>query len=360
MKILVIALSGIGDALMFTPSLVKLASDFPQAEIEALVMYKGVFDIYSGNPGLSRVHYFDFLKESPFKAFRYLLRLRKRYDISISVYPSNRKEYNLISFLIGAKKRAAVRYLRRDIRELGFLNNIRTTENDSRHNVRENLLLCEKLSGNGSTLDFPLRIILKEEETVYAGKFLEERSINSGDLVVGFHPGCSTLKNHDKRRWETSKFTCLAKKLIEDFGAKIMVFGGNDEEHLKSVIEAGTGSAAVIPVRTGNLLQTAALMKRCDLFVTNDSSLMHLAAALKLKIIALLGPTNRNYIAPWQSDFRIASLELDCSPCFIYSPKPLSCSRRDVQFKCIKELSVNMVYNIAAEWLNPPVSRKGT
>ncbi len=92
-------------------------------------------------------------------------------------------------------------------------------------------------------------------------------------------------------------------------------------------------------------------MQRCNLFITNDSSLMHIAAALKLNIVVIIGPTNKNYIYPWQTNYKIASLDLDCSPCFYYSPKPLTCSRSDLKFKCIKDLSVDLVYEKAKEFL---------
>jgi heptosyltransferase-2 len=90
-------------------------------------------------------------------------------------------------------------------------------------------------------------------------------------------------------------------------------------------------------------------MKRCDVFVSNDSSLMHVASALKLNVAAIIGPTNTNYIHPWKTGHRIITLNLDCSPCFFYSPRPLICSREDVKFKCIKELTVDMVYNAVGE-----------
>ena len=93
-------------------------------------------------------------------------------------------------------------------------------------------------------------------------------------------------------------------------------------------------------------------MKRCNLFVTNDSSLMHVASALKLKVVAIIGPTNPDYIHPWKTEHKIVSLNLDCSPCFIYSPRPLNCYRTDVLFKCIKELNVEMVYNAVLNFIN--------
>lgn len=344
MKILLIALSGIGDALMFTPAIVKLKEDLPSAEIDALVMYKGVQDIYKYLPQISHIRYWDFMNKTKLESLSYVFKLRNKYDAAINVYPSNRKEYNLISFLIGSKQRLAIEYLRMDFQNLGFLNNIRILENDSLHNVEENIRLIEKLTGKKISNIPALQINLSEEDLVFVQKYLKQKSISQNDFVIGFHPGCSILKNHDKRRWETAKFAELGSRLIKDFNAKILLFGGPEEKYLKDEITAQIKSSEVEAVNTKSLTQTAAVMKRCNVFVTNDSSLMHVAAALKLKTVAIIGPTNTNYIRPWQTEHTIASLNLDCSPCFYYSPKPLTCSRTDIKFKCIKELNVDMVY----------------
>jgi heptosyltransferase-2 len=93
-------------------------------------------------------------------------------------------------------------------------------------------------------------------------------------------------------------------------------------------------------------------MKRCNLFVSNDSSLMHVASAMHLKVVAIIGPTNPHFIHPWKTDYRIVDLNLNCSPCFFYSPRPLICIRKDVQFKCIKELNKDMVYDAVVDLLN--------
>lgn len=352
MKILVIALSGIGDALMFTPSLKKLNEDFPSAKIDILAMYKGVKDIFEKLPGVNNVLFHDFMKASKLNSLRFVLSLRKKYDVSINVYPSNRKEYNLISFLIGAKKRVAVNYLRQGKWNFSFLNNLLITEDDRLHNVEENFLMCEKLSGNKSDKIAPLQINFSESDLDYASNFLKEKNIIRVDLVIGFHPGCSPLKNHDKRRWETEKFANLAEKLIQNYSAKILVFGGPEEQSLKNDIIRLTNSNNIFNVTTDSILETAAIMNNCKVFVTNDSSLMHVSAALKLKTIAILGPTNKNYIYPWQTEYKIASLNLECSPCFYYSPKHLSCDRTDILFKCIKELSVDIVYEKVKEFLD--------
>jgi len=351
MKILVIALSGIGDALMFTPALKLLKKNLPEAEIDALVMYRGAQEIYSSNRDLNKVIHFNFLGEGAFKSLKFLFQLRKKYDASINVYPSNRKEYNLISFFIGAEKRAGIVYLRKNKGNLGFLNNIRVLENDDVHNVQANIKLCEALIGkkfnDEPLLDYPI----SENEIGYASQFLNDAGISANDLVIGFHPGCATLKNHIKRRWEPEKFAELGKKLKKDHSARILIFGGPEEKELKEKIFLLIDSDKVNIVNAESLSKSAAIMMRCNVFVTNDSSQMHIAAALGLKVVAIIGPTNQNYIYPWKTEHQIVSLNLDCAPCFFYSPKPLICNRTDLKFKCIKELTVDMVYASTVKFL---------
>lgn len=345
MRILIIALSGIGDALMFTPALKLLKEAKPDAQIDALVMYKGSEEILKPNPGLSNILYFDFMNEGKSKSLKFIFKLRGNYDATINVYPSNRKEYNLIGYLIGAKKRVSAIYKRDDKKNFGFLGNIRVGENDETHNVITNIKLCEALLNKEFKSEPPLRIYLNNNNEIFARDYLLNNGIGNEDTVIGFHPGCSTLKNHIKRRWEPEKFGALGISLIENLGAKILIFGGDDENQLKQEVLGKIKSPEALAVKAKNILQSAAIMKRCNVFVTNDSSQMHIASALKVKIISIIGPTNKNYIRPWKTEHKIVSLDLDCAPCFYYSPHPLFCKREDVQFKCIKEVTVDMVYD---------------
>jgi len=331
---------------MFTPAMQLLRSKLPDAEIDAMVMYKGVKEIYERTNLFDTVHYFDFLSAPKFSSFQFVLKFRGRYEASINVYPSNRKEYNLINFIVGAKKRAAVQYLRSDLPNLGFLNTHRIVENDSLHNVEENILLCEKLFSKKFAESPQLLFPLTKEDELFKEKYLIETGITSPDFVVGFHPGCSTLKNHAKRRWEPDKFARLGNLLVEKKGAKILIFGGTEERELQKLVKQNINSENAFVIKTQSLSQTASIMKRCNVFVTNDSSLMHIASALQLKVVAVIGPTNTNYIYPWKTNHRVASLQLDCAPCFFYSPKPLSCKRDDIQFKCIRELEVGKVFSV--------------
>jgi heptosyltransferase-2 len=349
MKILILALSGIGDALMFTPAIKLLKENVSDIRLDALVMFKGVKDIFERNQNIDNILYYDFIHSGVIKSFLYLMKLRHNYDISLNVYPSNRREYNIFSYIIGAGKRTAVRYLHRDFINLGFLNNNTIIENDNLHNVEENLRLAENIAGKSKGIKSQLEFFVIREDMDYAEQYFNNINISEQELVIGFHPGCAIFKNHIKRRWEPEKFAELGKKLIEEYEAKILIFGGHDETELKNRVADGINSDKVFIVEPENLGQTAVIMKRCNLFITNDSSLMHVASALQLNVIAIIGPTNKNYIHPWQTNYKIVSLNLECSPCFFYSPKPLTCIRKDLKFKCIKELTVEMVYNAAEE-----------
>jgi heptosyltransferase II len=343
-KVLVYALSGIGDALMFTPALQLMRKHLPEAQIDALVMFGGVKDNYERTGLFDSVIHFDFMKEGATKSLFFLSKLAGKYDYTINVYPSNRKEYNIISFLSLAKNRGAISYIRKDKRNLGFLNSIRIQEKDNFHNVEENILLVRKMFDIKDYEENDLLFPLNGNDENFAIDFLNRKTLAEDDLIIGFHAGCATLKNHIRRRWGPEKFIGLAKKLIEELNAKIILFGGPEEQELNGSILSEVNNPSIFIVDSNNLAESAALIKKCKIMVTNDSSLMHVSAAMKRKVVAIIGPTNSNYIYPWHTKHKIVSLNLDCSPCFFYSPKPLSCSRTDIQYKCIKEIDVEMVF----------------
>lgn len=351
-KILILALSGIGDALMFTPTLDKIKAEYPHSSIDVLVMFKGAGEIYSNLPEISNVIYFDFMKSGIMKSIYFVNTLRKyKYDISINVYPSNRKEYNIISFLIGANKRLGVKYIRKYFVNLGFLNNVKVNESDANHNVETNFELFSALSNNNNISIPSLKLQLNKNYLSFADNFFNEHNINADDIVVGFHSGCSKLKNHINRRWDSEKFAELGILLHNNYNCKILLFGSGDEIELNKKIKSIISSDDVIIIKSDLLLESISIMKRCNLFVTNDSSLMHFAGALKLNTIPIIGPTNINYIYPWQTNYKVATINLDCSPCFFYSPTPLICHRDDIKYKCMKEITPDLVFKLANGFL---------
>jgi len=356
-KILILALPGIGDALLATPMIELLRRAKPDAEIHAFIMFSSTREMYEYDPHVDRVHYYDFLNASKAGALKFVSDLRKmKFDVSINVYPQNRREYNLIAFLIGARQRIAVRYRRKDPQNLSWLNTRTILEDDTLHCVEENVRLLSLL---GLPYDLkeatlpPLRLNIADTHLDFASRWYQDRGFGSKELLIGFHAGTALFKNHIKRRWAPEKFAELARKLTTEVGARVLLFGGPDDVDANEIILRDAGDAVTM-VKTKSILESAAVMQRLNLFVSNDSSLMHIAGALQLPTVAIFGPTNETYVHPWKTKYKIVHTGIECRPCFVYSPKPLTCYRLDPaeHYLCVRAIEVDQVMGAVKEMLN--------
>ena len=342
-SILIIALSGIGDALMFSPALHLLRQTFPDAQIDILCMFKGVENLYQQNSDINNILRWDFLQTSLSSSFKFVLGLRGRYDISISVYPQNRWEYNIICYLVGAKQRFGHEYNHLNLISLFFLNNNRVHELDSRHNVEENIELV-KLLGVKVTTEIPsLTVNLIPADEKNADEWLIKQDIQSQPLFVGFHAGSAEFKNHIKRRWAGEKYAALGIRLIKERNATVLLFGGPDERMLNERINATMNSKGYI-VQTP-FMTTAALMHRCKIFICNDTGLMHVAAGLQIPTVSIFAFTNPAYVYPWKTHYTMVRHPMECSPCFYYSPRPAQCKWEEDAFRCITHIELDEVWH---------------
>lgn len=352
MKILVMLLPGVGDGLLFTPALELLRKQCAEAEITGLVMFKATYEVFDANPNLDRLIYWDFLKQGLIRSVKFVLRLRKeKFDVSIIAYPANRAEYNLISFLIGAKLRIAHRYDHRFFRSLGFLNTRLMQEDNQLHNVEEDVRLLRFLGIEAKSWGKP-KIYLGEVEREFARKWLKDRRLEDG-LLIGIHAGCAEFKNMARKRWEKEKFSELGRRLIEEYDAKILIFGGGNEEELKEYIAREMGEGAYLVSGT-TMKETASLIEKCTIFVSNDSGVTHTSAALEVPCVTIFGPTNSTWVHPYRVEHIIVRKTLPCSPCFYYSVKPLKCEFGD--YRCITRITVDEVYDAASTLLSQRTS----
>ncbi|MDP4200835.1 MAG: glycosyltransferase family 9 protein [Bacteroidota bacterium] len=357
-KIVLLAMPGIGDALLSTPMIELLRRAKPEAEIHAFVMFAATREMFEQDPYIDRVHHYDFLNGSKSGALKFVSDLRKmRFDISINIYPQNRREYNLIAFLIGAKQRIGVRYRRRDPQNLSWLNTKTILEDDTLHCVEENVRLLSLIDiphELGESSLPPLRLTLSEKHLAFADQWCKSHLRGDEQLLIGFHAGTALFKNHIRRRWAPEKFAELAKRLTSDLGARVLLFGGPDDSDANREILSLAGECITM-VETKSILDSVAVMRRLNMFVSNDSALMHIAGALELPTVAIFGPTNETYVHPWRTRYTIVHTGIECRPCFIYSPKPLTCYRKDPSehFICIRAIEVARVFNEAKMMAKP-------
>src|SRR6266576_91147 len=111
MKILVISMAGIGDTILATPLIHELRAHYPEAQIDALVLWAGSKDVLAANPHLNTVYQRNLIKGSMAEAIRFLHPLRKaHYAVSINTHPQSRLHYRAIARFVAAKLRISHSY----------------------------------------------------------------------------------------------------------------------------------------------------------------------------------------------------------------------------------------------------------
>jgi heptosyltransferase-2 len=341
MKILVNALSGNGDALMFSPALRILKEKIPDARIDMLVMFKSVGEMFANNPFLDNIYFINFLKQSKFKSLSEVLKLRKnKYDFSINIYPSNRSEYNIVNFVAGGKKRISHHYNHTKFSRAEFLNNILIDEVANQHNVLQNTEIAKKIVNFSDEEIEGMEIYLSDKDIADAELWIKDVNPEKR-MLIGFHPGSALLKNHIHKRWAKEKFAKLGELLMKEYKAKILLFG--NEFELNEEINSWMDNRGFI-ASTKNYMDSMARMRNCKLFVSNDTAFLHSAAAFKIPTVAIFGYTNHRELFPWKTKHIIVRKNLDCSPCFFNSPRPATCIwlGKD-EFKCMNLLTVEDV-----------------
>lgn len=350
MRILINALSGIGDALMFTPSLKLLHDKMPNYQIDMMVMFKPVQQLFRQSPYVNNVFMVDFLNQSKYKSYKQLKEIRENdYFISINVYPSNRFEYNLVNYFTGANKRLGHNYRNSGILSMEFLNNVSVKEQKDIHNVIQNVNLIRQLVEIDDTEIGGLEVNLNEDNENCGIIWFKKQGVNVQKPVVGFHPGSSVLKNHINKRWDKTKYADLGNRLIKEFDATILLFGS--EKELNDEINNSLNNKGVI-ASTSDYMDSMSRLKQCNLFVSNDTAFLHSASAFKIPVVAIFGYTNYKELYPWQTENAVIRKDYECSPCFFNSPKPASCKwTGSDEFKCIRNISVEEVYDACRKFL---------
>jgi len=330
---------GIGDVLMTTPAIEVLKKHQPDSKITFCTMNKSTFEILRGNPFIDKLIYYPFLGNSKLSTlWKFIKEQSGRYTTNINFYPSNRYHYNLVSLLTFSPKRIGHKYLRMNLSQLNWIKNRTLLEDDTLHCVEENIRLLQLLKINLAEKDIPpMKVYLTPEEIEQGNIFC--KSVAPLKCCIGVHAGTSTLKGQASRRWPKEKFVKLINTIKN---AHFLLFGTDEEKEVNQFVFENTEQGKVTLVNNKSLREVASIIHSCNFFLSNDSGLMHLAAAVDKPVIAIVGPTNPVYIKPWHVKHAVVTAPVPCLHCFRYSPKPLTCSYKE-QFLCISGISVEMV-----------------
>lgn len=138
------------------------------------------------------------------------------------------------------------------------------------------------------------------------------------------------------KRWPVEYYAWLARRLVKD-GHAIWVFGSEKEKPLGEIIVNGLGAEAVNLCGRTRLVDASDLLSLAQVAVTNDSGLMHVTAAMGVRVIAIYGSSSPDYTPPLTDKADIVYLRLECSPCF-QRECPLG------HTNCLKQITVEDIY----------------
>ncbi len=286
----------LGDLLIGVSLFRAIKEKYPDSSITLMVSpfnYPGLVK----NRFLDRIFIFD-KKKLIYPSYLKKLReiLREEYDVAIvPVVVSISFTSNLLARFSNAKTRIGPSYLDGKYNQSSFLFDRRVVLDWRKHpdsNVSERSLDIVRPFGI-TTNDFRSEITFDDSDHADAKAFINEMDLDSSELLIGLHVGAGKVQN----RWSLLKYITLIQKLNGSYKAKFFLTGSaSDNEELTYVKENVRLPVQIfmnkaIPV-------VAALISMSDLFICNDTGIMHVAGATNVPQISLFGPTNPFNWAP--------------------------------------------------------------
>jgi heptosyltransferase-2 len=309
-RILIRATNWVGDAVMSMPAFEAVRENFPHSHVTVLAR-PWVVPLYESHPAVNEVipykRGYGYRKDS--WEFLRVIRLLRTLHFDMAVLFQNAFEAALIARLAGIRIRVGYNTDGRGM--LLSHSVVRGKEVLKVHQVEYYLTLLRALGWEAQTRDPALRA--SPESIARARALLLSKGIEDHDLLVGLSPGAAY---GPAKRWPVERFAAIGDRAIREWGAKVAVLGTEKEKALGETLISSTTRGAVNLCGMTGLGDAMALIQRCQVFVSNDSGLMHVSAALKVPTVAVFGSTNCVATGPRGKNARVVKKDMDCSPCF--------------------------------------------
>jgi heptosyltransferase-2 len=323
MKIFVVAPSWIGDTIIAQTLFIRLHEQYPGLSLDVLA------PAWSA-PLLARMPEVRRAIGSPFGHGEFGWNARRQLGRIL-----RHEAYDQAIVLPNSWKSALVPYFAGIPRRTGYHGEARYVLLNDRHRLDTGAMpqLAQRYAalagGSPRTLDVPyLTSTVAQQKTARQSLGLPVE----GSPII-FCPGA---EYGPAKRWPARHFAGLAQLLRKRGAMQIWLIGSaKDQPIAAEIAESADGACHNLCGRT-DLAQAIDLMATAALVVSNDSGLMHVAAALDRPLLALYGSSSPVYTPPLSSRAKIVSLEVECSPCF-KRECPLG------HFKCLNELSPEQV-----------------
>ncbi|HET9961233.1 MAG TPA: putative lipopolysaccharide heptosyltransferase III [Nitrospiraceae bacterium] len=327
-NILVIKLRHIGDVLLSTPVVRSLRKAFPHARLTMLVN-RGTEAVLRNNSDLDEIKFAE--KSTLVGQWRFMQALRRAgYDCVVDLTDGDRSAF--LSLATGAAVRIGFNAEHR-WRGLLYSHVVRALPGDE-HRIEYDLGSLRPMGLTPATHQPILRI--SEDDAAAARAALSELGLGNGSPapIVAMQPGA----RYSLKVWPAERYAELADRLSKDLGCRILLGGDQREREVAEEVQRRATCNPLVIAGRFPLLQFAALLRSCDLFVGNDGGAMHVAATIGVPVVALFGPTYPQRWGPRGAPSRIIYKGLDCRAC--YHPV---CLRGDDN--CMRLITVNEVFD---------------
>ncbi|MFH2218787.1 MAG: lipopolysaccharide heptosyltransferase II [Pseudomonadota bacterium] len=336
-RLLVRSTNWIGDAIMTTPAVRAIRNNFPRSRITMLAK-PWVSPVFENSPYVDSVIIYD--GAGRHRGLLGKIRLSKdlrKYSFDAAILLQNAFEAAFITFLAGIPRRIGYST---DGRRLFLTHPVFCApEIKAVHQTRYYLNILEGAGLEGGSQD--LYYATSEEQKARSEDILRRHGVSKGDRLVGINPSATF---GPAKQWPPERFARLADRIHRFSGARILVFGGPEDRALGAHISRIMRYKPIDLSGRTELGEAMALIERCGLFVTNDSGLMHVAAALNVPLVAVFGSTNSTTTGPWGPKSKVVQAPVACSPCL----KP-ECPEGHLD--CMNRIDVDMVFDAAKAML---------
>ncbi len=341
----------LGDAVMCEPALSQLPVLFPQAEITLLVK-PAIADLLAQHPAVNRTLVYDDRGRHAGLTGKWTLAgVLRRHRFDLAILFQNAFEAALISFLAGIPRRFGYAT---DGRSLLLTDPVVVPPRSAqRHQVEYYWDLLKPLGGQGPA-PAP-RLFVTPEESALIARRMADAGIGAADLVIGVNPG--STYGHAKR-WLPDRYAEVVNRVVKDTqsrsGARVgvAILGAKGEEPLGKAIADQIKIRSVVCSGQTTVRELMALVKRCQLFLTNDTGPMHVAAAFNVPLVAIFGPTDWQTTSPFGVDAQLVRQPVSCAPCLL--------RECPIDHRCMTGVTVEQVHGAAVRHLPlvapPPVS----
>ncbi len=338
-NVLIIMMGGIGNMIFLTPALKALRKALPSS---TFIFLLGPYSAEKAVEGSDLIDQKIIIEPKKFTGLPGNMRLIRKLkqeslNLSITSTGTNPLKSGLLCTLAGVKHR-----LGENIGRKGFFCNLKIPFDKNQHEVESNIHLIQRLGIEVE--DRSLFIQRSKKDKNYAQKYFVQNNLE-GKLVVGVHPG-SGIHQAGFKRWAKERFAQLADRLISELGASVIFFGGAQETKLAEDIRGMMRSQPLITTGQTTLSETAALIEKCSLFISNDSGPLHVASAVKTPVVGIFGPTDPVRTGPYPDSSAVVRKDMTCSPC--YTGKAVRCDHAE----CLDSITVNDVIKAVKQRLD--------